>query len=1026
MERVGDRPPAARNRLPAHIITCELTKPKSTHRAVVVVASLSVQQLEAVKGAFSSHRTLFARGRVLEASTAGTVYRVSSAKDAVDMVCADRFAEVCYPITPALGTYSAGDSHQSYVPVSSLGAELEADVDAIMAAIPQLHPDDVFTGSVENDVPHGQLKRREAPFPHCHVFVSLSVAVSWCPEHRDQLVNLAFNTTVVPRLSIYQVAGSDSSDWISVLDLSIAVDTAGFDVSEYDEDDEQLSFVDAMVQRKANMCNAIRSGDGLLSSRHDKRGSGLFVSVNWLRTKQPDLWAAIKDEALPAVPGAPILIQTNTPKVRQRSYPKGARLSTVSMTLKRRLREPMITMPLLMEVVNTVRCQAEFSSLLLNLHVMRLLDDGGGRLNDGDGPDVFNFNEALVRKAMTAVRTGVLQHPGLATTFQLHADVLQGFVNPALCDVGNSTKYEAVSYVTNALSSIGNHGSSRIASLLSSTRRLFGGEPGSVRRCVEYIEGRGTLPPDLPPELRTCADKYRLLYSEKGLLQFPGFVVHDLPKRQQPTRHRRILELFWHINSDHRKLCDMAVATGRWRLPQARPVAELELVGDTPDMRDDEDEVDHDGVKVWGSKQFSPLPVTSLIDRHVLVDGDTLARKLFKTASASGTFTPGDVSSFFKQDGAARSLKQGWRRAPLFRTDGTALKELWFLPKDTGTHTPSPLVTRQGQGDPSKPLQATKETTTKKTSKSGGKSRDKDGYAVSIPAGARKVGDDPGDVNEHYTCEILPSGPIFHVLSRTKRDTILRPLKESRERRVAHHASLAVAALSGTRKKTYDVDKFRAYTRERWCHRVAIGRAFQSRAARSEKFESQRLMGRRLDRYINRVIDGGKRGHGGRRRGMLYWGEGNGTRSAMLARRLNSAHSAWVTHLWVDEWGTTKYDCITNEELAPAYRRGIRAGGQAGWIKDRDVRFRKSEHTLESRHPCPYPTPLLVGKGFREDDLLRWEAVDRDGNAAYAINLLAGVAEEHREPCYRRTRESEDPYELSSTDVLDAQSGQAK
>ena len=117
---------------------------------------------------------------------------------------------------------------------------------------------------------------------------------------------------------------------------------------------------------------------------------------------------------------------------------------------------------------------------------------------------------------------------------------------------------------------------------------------------------------------------------------------------------------------------------------------------------------------------------------------------------------------------------------------------------------------------------------------------------------------------------------------------------------------------------------------------------------------------------------------------ILYWGEGNGTGSAKLAKRLDTAHKEWVKHLWVEEWGTTKYDCITYEELDPAYRRGIKKGGTPGWIKDRDVRFRKSEGTLETRHPCPYPTPLLMGKGFRTEELQRRTAVDRDGNASYA------------------------------------------
>ena len=108
-------------------------------------------------------------------------------------------------------------------------------------------------------------------------------------------------------------------------------------------------------------------------------------------------------------------------------------------------------------------------------------------------------------------------------------------------------------------------------------------------------------------------------------------------------------------------------------------------------------------VKVWSSKEFSPLPITGLYDRHVLIDEDTLSRKIFRSIDTAVTFTPGDVSSLLKQEGAARSVKRGWRRSPLFRTDGTSLKELWFLPKESGDATEDPVVSRQGKGNVPKP-----------------------------------------------------------------------------------------------------------------------------------------------------------------------------------------------------------------------------------------------------------------------------------------------------------------------------------
>ena len=142
----------------------------------------------------------------------------------------------------------------------------------------------------------------------------------------------------------------------------------------------------------------------------------------------------------------------------------------------------------------------------------------------------------------------------------------------------------------------------------------------------------------------------------------------------------------------------------------------------------------------------------------------------------------------------------------------------------------------------------------------------------------------------------------------------------------------------------------------------------------------------------------------------MYWCEGNGTKSAKLKKRLDTAFKDEVEHVWVDEFGTSKYDCTTtHEELLHAYRRGIGRGGQAGWVRDRDVKFRKTEsNSLESRHPCSYPTVLLENKGFRQSDLARYTVVDRDFTSAYAIEDLAGIPDDERPQCYRRKKAQED------------------
>lgn len=967
--------PAARVRLPPHLVVYELAKPKWATRYVVAASSLTPPQCAAIAAACTERRQPF-----VSAKRVGSGFTESKAKDAEVVALADTVAEVCFPIEPSFVGYRAEKTGgQVYLAVEAIDAELGVDTLAEIE-ISELHVDDVVVGSIEGRHTDVKICSRSPPFPHCHTFVSLSVAVSAFPQERERLFASAF-APGAPSLPLYRIVGA-KGEWVSLLDLSVAAQAAGVDgvgAEEVDEDGEALTFASAMQKRAKGrgVCNAVRSGNGLERCLAAKRGSAPFVGVAWLIAKQGGIWDGVSADAAPAVPGAPVLMLTNAAKRRVQAVPRGSRVATYQMTLRRRLRDPDATLPPLMDVVTAVRKGAEYGSLLLNLHVMRLLDEGGGRLPDGPGPDLFDLR-SLACGAMVSVRRDVPQHPGLADTFRANRDVLGGYVDGEIAEVGNTTKYEATNYVATAYSSVSNHGAARVAALLSSARRLYGGGVGCVHRCVEFVEGRGSLPDDLPPELAALAVKYQTMYAVKGLHNAPGFDVNCLPKAMQAAKHRRCLELFWEMNRDHRAMRDRAVASGRWRLPEGDRADE----GD--ELVDPENPESYSGdVRVWKSSEFAPLPVTRIRDRFVLVDGDVLKRKVFRGACESETFVPGDISSLFKSDGAARSVQSGWERAPLFRTDGTALQEIWFH-RDGGAEPPEAVTRQKGRS-------------------SGGK---KDGYATEVPVGVRRVGDDPGITNEHFVCERLSDGECrFDKLTKRSRDELLRPLTERRERRVVEHAAEALKALSSTRRRTSDVVEFRRYALVRQVHQGALERAYCCRSARSERFERQRLLTSRLDSFINSVIDGGENGRRARLEGKLYWGEGNATNSAQLARRLRTAHKGWVEHVWVDEFGTSKFDCITHQELAPAFRRGVGRGGQAGWVKDRDVKFRTTECTLESRHPCPFPTALLADKGFRESDLERWLAVDRDGNAAYAILALMGVPEDERPACYRRTRD---------------------
>ena len=990
-----DRPPA-RRRLPVHLQVCQYSRPRCAPRHVVAAASLTASQRNALEAACSSKAGPYLRAKRVSSDA----FVASSSKDAVDVVPADRVAEICFPVTPELVAYRVKGREQHYFSVDAMASALDVDAGEIVDALAYLHPDDAVTGSVEGVQPTYDLQPRSPPFPHLQDFVSTSVAVAFYPEHRDRFVGAAsIGDMHSPRVPEYTIAGTKHGvKWISTLDLRVAADAAAFelddDVSDAEDggSDDEDSFAHKVralgPKNGSHMCNAVRIGDGTLQRCVvAKRGSGAFVDAAWIRVHIPKLWAKIRCDVSPAIPGAPILMDTNAVKVRVRCIPKGARISTYSMTLRRRLKDVDTTLKPIMETVSAVRRGVEYGSVLLTLHALRLLDNGEGTL-----PDTFDLR-TLAAKAMVAVRRSIPQHPELADTFRQYRAVLEGYVDTSLAEVGNSMKYAIGEYVTNTYTSVGEHGPARIKALLAAVHRLYDGHRfgNTVLRCSDFVEGRGTLPDDISSELAACANKYREIYLLKGLQKLPGFDIHSLPKKLQAERHRRCLELFWQINRDLRAVRDTAIASGRWRLPKSE-IETSDCNGSPPPVCDPEDptkDCESHIVKVWKSGEFAPLPIASVGDRFAMLDSDVLRRKVFReAANASESFVAGDVHSLFKLDGAARSIASGWKRSAMFRTDGTTLQEIWFHPASGDTSTPPP------------------ESVTREKKRKAAPRAAKSGYEpVDIPEDARCVGDDPGVVNEHFVCEQRSNGRCtFTKLDRKSREDALRDLKLRREQRVKQHASAALEALSGTRRRTFDSAQFVRYTEVRSIHRKALERAYVCRAARSEAFSSRRILTSRLDGFINRVIDGGEDGRAARLKGRLYWGEGNATASAQLSKRLKTAHRQWVQHVWVDEFGTSKFDCITHEELAPAYRRGIGRGGQAGWIKDRDVRFRTTEFALESRHPCPYPITLLLNKGFRDSELQKWVAVDRDGNASYAIRKLMGLQEEARPQCYRRVR----------------------
>ena len=973
------------SRIPPHIPTLSVLKRKSQ---VIDVKHLISAQCDALVAECTDEKGPFFKIRKNRAGEL-TADNATKSPSAFNVVSAWKVQEVCYPISPEDDRVYFKHSDPTpfllldgLVHLHGLSNDASQNLD--------LHDCDVLHGSIEGSTSAQTLKSRLHPFPHIHQFVSISVAVQLCPESRVSLLRLVPNVPEsFPELPKYSISECDG-EWLSILDLEVSLVNRGVYLEAPDDDDGDSSDDPDICKalcamrgvKQGQFTNAVRVPDDASLKRCTKatRASGRFVHMGWL-AKITDIWTHVQDAIAPANPALPILIDTNPAKQRAKAIPKGAKICSVERTLSRRLvNEHKDTIhATLLRVCEMERRMAEFGTLLLNVHLLRLLDEGGGKLQDGVGPHAFDAS-ILLRKCMAAVRFGRPKHPGLGETYDKYSDTFAPLVDTTLPETGNCIKYAATQLVANAYVSIKNHGKQRVHALLTSVRKVHGGESKQVNQAVAYIEGRGQRPSDAPGELLAICDKYFELYRQKGVHRYPAFDIYKHEKADQANAARRYFELFYEINRDMRVIEQQALDSGRWK-----------SVSTTPDGSSDDETVDRGsqgdgtrgetetrgetvhrevgGVKFWKSYEFSLLPVTHLKSRCALIDGDIMRRACFRDVKA---LVP-DLADIFDSKGAARSLKLGWRRSSMFRTNGTTLIEVWYLPKDK---------IPEGAGTPPKSDAPTRKAHDERV----------------LTPGARKVGDDPGDVNKHYVCEVLPDESIqTYVFTRAECDEATSVQRKRRNHRQELFASQANGDFAVTRKKTADLQTFLQYVAVRVQHRSSLANAYASRAARADAFEEKRVRRSLLDTFINRVIGGGAQGQGVCKAGpdgtdKLHWGEGNRTRSAQLAKRLQTAFKEQVEHMWIDEGGSTKYDCVTGNELDFAWRHVTGKDGKTKWVKDRDVRFRKPEDVLGSRHPYPIsPDSLRVKDGFQEEDLRTRQAVCRDGNAAYTIRCRTGV-----------------------------------
>ena len=818
-------------------------------------------------------------------------------------------------------------------------------------------------------------------------FVSVSDAVKASPAYKSAILDALYPGVRRPTLQTYSIR-NDGGLWVSAADLFEACEERGVELPESD------TVIDALKDLKAKVSSARVDTDGKLTKVdvNFAAGSGPFVSVAWLTSD--DRFRDFEDVMEPSVDGYPICLADCLKRTRRehdapplekcklgdtsKFVPVTHRKkSSVKMMLTSKLKDKRARV-FLEKIVDTVSQASRYGSYVMNFHVMRLLDESGGTLSDSPDDRPFILGK-LVRKAMVAVRFGAPKDAGLKATYEAHKSVLDPLVDKGLVDVGNTFNTDADMYVTNTLTSLQLAGPGRIATLLKSGERLYGGPKGTVHRSRNYIEGSSEqCVPGLHPDFTALVEKYRTLYVEKGLCDSYGFNVHDMPDELVDRRVRRILELYWNINNDLLDLERKAVATGNWVLAVRHDnlgrgkgcEANKDELFATPSLDSKVTRAD----KTWRRSSFAYLPVSSLKRRHVRIDKQSFTRacnhllgggdiKELNTECFMSLFVTG--ANLGRRRGVAtiRSADKGWYVGDSFMTDGTSLVFTYECALRTKGGTPT----------------------------------------IDLPEGCKVVGDDPGRVNIHTTCSKLANGTyVFRELTRNDyyKDSKFDENKVSRERRHKHHASAALEAISLTRRRTAIASEFSEYVKAIGENAVALKAALGCRNACRESFKAYRYKTKTIDRFINL--------HATKDEMTMYAlgnpgfsSSGRGERSvptSSYGHRIRTAHKASFVLRDVDEHGTTKHCSVTFTELAPAWRKVVCKDGETRYKEDRDVKLCTSESFPLESHSFLVASPHLL------EGLEKFSGIplDRDRNSAYAIRELAFVPYAERNPVYKR------------------------
>ena len=962
--------PNAEGGVPSHLIQSVLKKSGLWVR-------LSSFQADDAAGAadvyerFSSQDSFSIRASVSEDGVA--TYRSSLFKKPTETFVSLRFVALNarYAIVPKMGMYETSDEWP-YVATFSLhrlGATDEEEASLLKTA----QPSERMLARVEE----GRLIKKAADGPGVWAFVTVAHALRTLPRLRDSIMAMCCPGKSQDGLPCYSVEGTpEGSKWLTTADVRRVVG----DQIPAGDDSEVFKALTKATPDSMRYVKPCFEGLKVTANNHPKdRLSSPFVRADWVE----DTFGVRSEDAVYHIP---IAFGPHPPNKGTKGRPtrkkfpgvKSPKKTSVKVTLKRRLRDPMAR-AVIEEIVDHVTRSSRFASHLINLHCIRLLDEGDGKL-----PRTLELGDTLFKDCIRAAKIGVVpKDPLLKGTLEMFSDALDhgrfGYLQR-----GNATKYDATSYIGNVKSSFTNHGESRVAGLLKSASRLHPSKDvpkGTVHALVKFVSHVTDVAPKAPTELTLLATKYRTMYAELGLDQ--GFRVPD--GKQQFQKMRSVLELYWNLNRDHVALEAKAVQQG-WT-----------LTADAPADMSEEEQAE---LKVWSRKCFALLPINSFKRRHVRIDNDVfkahIAQKVLqnkdtKKLGAMSLFVQGgrhrmDVRKLRSRRGP--EVNGSWELASSFTTDGTSLI-VRFENAERG-ETPEETKAR------------------------------KDGYrnddmVQSFGEKDRKVGVDPGRANLMTTCEITSDGR-YEIKKLTRDDHYAGCGHDERksEREARHNRySEAMGAVSKTRKRTSNAAEFAQYVKAVGMNQADLAKAFGGRSACSEAFRSYQGKNKGLDRFLK---DMGTHPAGGK----LYVGMGNakfdssgpGERSVPTTRiehRMRTAFKDRMKLLIVDEYNTTKRSCVGPDYnvLGIPYRKNSRDKA----YPDRDVRFWSSELALRS-HPCPAPANLCAG--LTKPAGAEW--VCRDGNSAACMVMLMGLSHAERPEAFQRGNDNNPPCTSSVMD----------